>query len=62
VDDEDLPSRLSRIATQWTLIRQAHGSCEDEALQAQALLLERYQRAIYSYLVAASLQTNPDYN
>lgn len=51
MDHDSIPSRLSQIATNWTLIRQAHGASADEARMAQAQLFERYQRAIYSYLV-----------
>lgn len=58
MDEESLPSHLSRIATQWTVLRQAHGSTQDEARRAQAAMFERYQRAVYSYLMAAL--RNPD--
>ena len=56
MDEESLSSHLSRIATQWTVLRQAHGSAQDEARQAQAALFERYQRAVYSYLLTALRQ------
>lgn len=52
MDHDSIPSRLSQIATNWSLIRQAHNG-GDEVRLAQACLFERYQRAIYSYLVAS---------
>jgi len=51
MDQDSNPSRLSQIATNWALIRKAHGESSDEARMAQARLFECYQRAIYSYLV-----------
>lgn len=53
VDDSSLPSRLSQIDTQWTLLRQSHGPVRDQAHRAQTRLVERYRHAIYRYLVAS---------
>jgi RNA polymerase sigma-70 factor (ECF subfamily) len=52
VQPEDLEHRLSRISTVWTLVTQAHGGAEGGA-EALAALLERYQQAVYRYLVTA---------
>jgi RNA polymerase sigma-70 factor (ECF subfamily) len=53
VDDAALNHRLSQLSTCWTLLTHAHGGDADLKAQAQAALLERYQVAIYRYLVAA---------
>jgi len=53
MDEQVLQSCLSRIATQWTVLRDAHGVAEDEVQAAQTALFERYQRAIYGYLVTS---------
>lgn len=46
-------SRLSRIDTPWSIVRQAHESQLDAATTAQKQLLERYGGAIRRYLLAA---------
>lgn len=48
---DDIDERLSRITTQWTLMFKAHGDRADAA--AQDLLLKRYSRAVYRYLLGA---------
>src|SRR5262245_54474212 len=48
---DDLDQRLSRIATQWTLLVQAHGPGAVSA--AQAALLARYRDAAVRYLLGA---------
>lgn len=53
MDEQGFQSRLSRIATRWTMLRKAHGPVEDDVQAAQAALFERYQRAIYGYLVTS---------
>lgn len=54
MDAESVQQRLSQIATVWTLVARAHeGSTEPESA-AQAALLERYQTAVYRYLLAAT--------
>lgn len=50
-------SRLTRIATIWTMIRDAH--CEtDSRFVAQTEFFERYQRAIEKYLLAVLKDAN----
>lgn len=53
MDEHLVQSRLSRMATQWTMLRRAHGDVDDEAYAAQSILMERYQRPIYRYLLAS---------
>jgi DNA-directed RNA polymerase specialized sigma24 family protein len=53
VDEEELQSRLSRIATSWDLVRRAHGDSLDGATVARHQLMERYHGAAYRYLLAA---------
>jgi RNA polymerase sigma factor (sigma-70 family) len=48
----DLDQRLSRIATRWTIVFQAHGAGGDMAQEARQTLLQRYGRAVYRYLLA----------
>ena len=53
----DEESRLSRITTIWTMVREAHAEKEQVAKQAnQALvgLIDRYQGAVYRYLLGAA--------
>ena len=45
--------RLSRIATQWSVVRRAHGSETEDRHSAQRALLERYGGAVRRYLVAS---------
>lgn len=52
MNDRELQSRLSRISTMWTTLRQAHAGPADEAQQAQSLLLEQYRAAAFRYLAA----------
>jgi RNA polymerase sigma-70 factor (ECF subfamily) len=53
MNDDTLESHLSRIETQWTMVRQAHGQDVDLAVQARDRTFRRYQRSIYRYLWAA---------
>jgi len=46
-------TRLSRIKTLWSLVREAHGTEDEKAREAQSRLLERYGGAIQRYLMAA---------
>jgi RNA polymerase sigma factor (sigma-70 family) len=48
---DELSQRLSRINTMWTQLFRAHG--ESAVHVAQWAVLERYQRAIYRYLLGA---------
>jgi RNA polymerase sigma-70 factor (ECF subfamily) len=50
---EENETRLSRIKTLWSLVRDAHGNEDEKARQAQADLLQRYGGAIQRYLMAA---------
>jgi RNA polymerase sigma-70 factor (ECF subfamily) len=47
---EDLKRHLSQISTLWSVVLQAHQGPGEEAVQAQRLLLERYEGAIRRYL------------
>lgn len=52
--NQHLHSRLSRLSTIWTQVFQAHRRDDGgEAARAQRLLMERYQGAVYSYLLGA---------
>ena len=46
-------SRLSRITTIWTTIREAHETDGDDAARARRDLVERYQGAAFRYLLGA---------
>jgi RNA polymerase sigma-70 factor (ECF subfamily) len=50
-DDED--ARLSRIATRWTMLQEARDGPPEAAAEARKLLLLRYHRAAYRYLLGA---------
>lgn len=52
MEESELRSRLSRISTRWSLLRDAHGEDGDHVLRAQTELFERYRGAAYRYLVA----------
>ena len=52
MDEQSVQHRLSQISTAWTLIARAHGGGEVE-IASQAQLVERYQSAVYRYLLAA---------
>lgn len=49
MDANEMNSRISRIETVWTLVRDAHQPHQGQA--AQELLLRRYTEAIYRYLL-----------
>jgi RNA polymerase sigma factor (sigma-70 family) len=53
MDEKSLNERLSRIATIWTMVGEAHRSTEDVAQGARLGLIERYQGAAYRYLLGA---------
>jgi RNA polymerase sigma factor (sigma-70 family) len=44
---------LNRISTLWTVVCQAHGGSTEEVASTQQLLLQRYGRAVYRYLLRA---------
>jgi RNA polymerase sigma-70 factor (ECF subfamily) len=52
MDQDTRDQRLSRISTQWALLRQAHAGGAGAAEAAQSLLA-RYAGAAYRYLLAA---------
>lgn len=53
MDEADLPNRLSRISTCWSLVFQAHRGQADAVGLAQQALVQRYCGAIYRYLLGA---------
>jgi RNA polymerase sigma-70 factor (ECF subfamily) len=53
MDESALNLRLSRISTMWTVLGQAHGAAS-QAGQAQLALIQRYQGAVYRYLLGAT--------
>lgn len=55
---EEMSSRISRIETVWTLVRDAHTGEEAELARAQEALLQRYTGAIYRYLVGVLRDAN----
>src|SRR5262245_10190285 len=50
---QDLDERLSRIATRWTVVFQAHGQAASAAEAARHRLMLRYSAAAYRYLLGA---------
>jgi RNA polymerase sigma-70 factor (ECF subfamily) len=50
MDDEQ---RLSRIATQWSIVRRAHEDTGEDQQSAQQVLLDRYGGAVRRYLIAS---------
>jgi RNA polymerase sigma factor (sigma-70 family) len=48
-----LPQRLSSISTHWCLLQQAHTGQEEAAAAARQWLLQRYDRPVRAYLLAA---------
>ena len=53
MDPESFQKRLSQISTVWPLVAQAHGGDTAAEAAAQTALVERYQSAVYRYLLAA---------
>jgi RNA polymerase sigma factor (sigma-70 family) len=53
MDEEILQSRLSRISTIWDIFGRSRESASDAAKDRWAMLLQRYQGAIYRYLLGA---------
>ena len=51
-DDAD-SGRLSRIATRWSMLREAHDGATLAQNEAKHQLLERYSRCVYRYLLGA---------
>src|SRR5438105_12976441 len=53
MDADTLQKRLSQISTAWSLVARAHGPVEADSAALTALV-ERYQAAVYRYLLAAT--------
>lgn len=53
MDEQTLDQHLSQLSTCWELLAQAHGGMVDEASRARAALIQRYQNAVYRYLLKA---------
>jgi RNA polymerase sigma-70 factor (ECF subfamily) len=53
MEEDILNQRLSEITTVWSLVLQAHGGPADAEAEAQRALVQRYQRAVYRYLMGA---------
>jgi RNA polymerase sigma-70 factor (ECF subfamily) len=53
MNEQDLQQHLSHIATQWSVLYQAHKGNETEAARARQLLMQRYCGAVYRYLLRA---------
>lgn len=51
--ERELEQHLSQIATQWTMLYQAHKGDQDEAMTARQLLMQRYCGAVFRYLLRA---------
>jgi RNA polymerase sigma-70 factor (ECF subfamily) len=58
MDDISLNQRLSRISTIWTLVGEAHADPPDTEVKARQALLERYQKAVYRYILGAVRDPN----
>lgn len=58
MDPDVIQQRLSQITTAWTLVAQARDRTTDGDTAALAALVQRYQTAVYRYLLAAV--RNPD--
>jgi RNA polymerase sigma factor (sigma-70 family) len=53
MDENTLNSRLSRISTIWTLLHDPLRSSSSKAGDVRLALIQRYQRAVYRYLLGA---------
>jgi len=58
MNPDELSQRLSRIATQWSMVLEAHGGAADEARSARRNLIENYNRSVYRYLLGAVRDAN----
>lgn len=56
MEPQELDSRISRIETMWTLVREAHQP--EERAGAQEVFLRRYTGAIYRYLLGSLKDPN----
>ncbi len=53
MEQAELEQRLSKIATMWTAVFQAHGAGADTVVAARNRLMLRYHGAVYRYLLGA---------
>lgn len=53
MNEHDIQQHLSQIATQWSVLFQAHRGEADAAAEARQLLMHRYCGAVYRYLLRA---------
>lgn len=53
MQEQQLQQRLSQMATAWTVLLRANTGSGDADAVAQAAVLERYQTAVYRYLLGA---------
>src|SRR5437667_8006563 len=53
MNDRNLDEHLSHIATQWSVLYEAHKGSAPEAARARQLLMQRYCGAVYRYLLRA---------
>jgi RNA polymerase sigma-70 factor (ECF subfamily) len=53
MNDNDLEQHLSHIATQWSVLYEAHRGSATEAARARQVLMQRYCGAVYRYLLRA---------
>ena len=58
MDSPDHSERLSRLATRWSLVKQAHAPGSETATLARAELAQRYLNAVYRYLRGALADVN----
>src|SRR5262245_11072204 len=59
MNNESVQQRLSQISTAWTLITHAQGGPAAADTAAQAALVERYQAAVFRYLLGALRDADP---
>src|SRR4051812_9069470 len=53
MNEQEMQQHLSHIATQWSVLRQAHRGDETEAARARQILMQCYCGAVYRYLLRA---------
>jgi RNA polymerase sigma-70 factor (ECF subfamily) len=53
MNENELQQHLSQIATQWSVLYQAHQGDQTAAARARQLLMQRYCGAVYRYLLRA---------
>src|SRR5262249_3194471 len=53
MNDNEMEQHLSHIATQWSVLYEAHKGSATEAARARQLLMQRYCGAVYRYLLRA---------